>query len=116
MNACKKFMLTTRESVEPLTWHNTEPVQVRDDVAFLRFIDRLKRQPGRNIHLAGGATLAQHAIRLGVVDEYRFNVHPVVSLGHSWFDAVQDQRALELVASETYTDGVVALTYRPRSS
>jgi dihydrofolate reductase len=41
-------------------------------------IARLKRQDGKDILAYGGASFAQSLSRLGLVDEYRLFVHPVV--------------------------------------
>jgi dihydrofolate reductase len=79
-------------------------------------VAELKAGPGRDVHLAGGAQLAQTAARLGLIDEYTLNVHPVVSAGKTWFDRIGEQRELELVDATTYAGGVVTLRYRPKAS
>lgn len=72
----------------------------------------LKSQPGGDIHLAGGAHLAQDFARLGLIDEYRFYVFPLVSAGARWFDKLGTTDAMELVGSDEYKNGVVLLHYR----
>jgi dihydrofolate reductase len=79
----------------------------------VEFISTLKEQPGKDIHLCGGAALAQTLVRLGLVDEYRFFVHSTVSPGQTWFDKLDEARRLELVSATTYDNGVVGLSYRP---
>jgi dihydrofolate reductase len=41
-------------------------------------IARLKQQPGRDLLAHGGAGFARSLVQLGLVDEYRLLVHPVV--------------------------------------
>jgi hypothetical protein len=42
-----------------LEWHNAELVTVRSDDEIVRFVNELKSQSGGDLHLAGGARLAQ---------------------------------------------------------
>jgi dihydrofolate reductase len=74
MNRYKKYVFT--RGGEALDWSNAELVPVRDEGALLAFVEELKAQPGRDIHVSGGAQLARTLIRLGVVDRYRLFVHP----------------------------------------
>jgi dihydrofolate reductase len=49
-----------------------------------------------------------------LLDELRLMVHPVVvGGGKRLFEEGGEQKALELVDSETFKTGVVYLTYRP---
>lgn len=41
-------------------------------------VKRLKQQPGKDLALFGSATLASTLMRLGLIDEYRLLVSPVV--------------------------------------
>lgn len=114
MNAYKKLVFT-RGSRAALSWNNAELVVAPRDEDLVGFVAELKAQPGREIHLAGGARLAQSFARLGLVDEYLLHVHPVVSSGATLFEAVEGKRALELLGTTTYVGGVVSLRYRPRA-
>lgn len=74
---------------------------------------KLKAEPGRPI-LVGGVTLASQLVELDLVDEYRFVVHPVVvGAGRRLFDGVdlQEQLKLQLVESQRFKSGQVALRY-----
>ena len=114
MNAYKKYVFSgTHRTLE---WSNCEPVVARSDDEFTKFVADLQAQPGKNIHLAGGAQLAQTFVRLGLVDEYRFYVHPVTSPGATVFDQLEGRHDLELVSATPYADGVVGLYYKPKPS
>ena len=112
MNAYKKFVFSRGGATEPLAWNNAELVVAPGDEDLVRFVAELKARPGRDIHLAGGAQLAQSFVRLGLVDEYHLHVHPVVSVGATLFDAVDGRRAVELLGTTQYEGGVVAYRYK----
>ncbi len=76
-------------------------------------IARLQAEPGEGDIAIGGATLAAEAAALGVIDEYRAVVHPVLVGGGIPFFAQRERRVdLELVETRTFSSGVVYLRYR----
>jgi dihydrofolate reductase len=80
-------------------------------------IDALKHVPGRAIGVTGSATLVESLLRDGLLDELRLLVHPiVVGRGRRLFAGAGAQRPLELVESNTFTNGVLDLTYVPASA
>lgn len=75
-------------------------------------IRALKEEPGKEIAV-GGADLAATFIRLGLVDEYRLFVNPVViGAGTPFFPELDRRIGLELVETRTFDSGVVYLRYR----
>ncbi|MBG0831384.1 dihydrofolate reductase [Planomonospora sp. ID67723] len=83
---------------------------VRDVVA--EEILELKAQPGGDLAL-GGAELAATFMRLGLIDEYRLYVHPVViGRGKPLFQPSDARRGLRLVETRTFGNGVVLLRYQ----
>src|SRR4051812_37549466 len=61
----------------------------------------------------GGAGLAAEAIRLGLVDDYRLFVYPVVlGAGTPFFPPLEERIPLELVETRTFGSQVVHLRYR----
>jgi dihydrofolate reductase len=75
-------------------------------------IARLSEQPGKDIAV-GGAGLAATATRLGLVDEYRLFVSPVVLGGGTpFFPALDERIDLELVEQRTFGSRVVYLRYQ----
>ena len=115
MNSYKKVVFT--ESAAPLTldWNNVEIARTQSDEDIIRVVRQLQAQTGADMILSGGARLAQTFVRLGLVDEYRLFVYPVVSMGMAWFDAVESLPELELLSPTTYSNGVVGLHYRVKA-
>ena len=114
MNSYKKYVFTSATEKTPLEWSNAEQVPVHGDAEVVSFVEGLKAQSGGDIHLAGGARLAQTIVRLGLVDTYHLVVHPVVSAGSSWFDQIEEQRTMTLTSATSYSNGAVGLYYDPQ--
>ena len=82
---------------------------VREDVA--EEVARLKEEPGGDLAV-GGAGLASALIKLGLVDEYRLFVSPVVLGGGTpYFPALGERIDLELAETRTFGARVVYLRY-----
>ncbi|MDT0317243.1 dihydrofolate reductase family protein [Streptomyces millisiae] len=76
-------------------------------------IARLRAEPGEGDIAIGGATLAAEAARLGLIDEYRIRVYPVLVGGGIPFFPHHERRVdLELVETRTFNSKVVYLRYR----
>lgn len=76
-------------------------------------IERLRAEPGTGNIAIGGATLAAEAAALGLIDEYRVRVHPVLVGGGIPFFPQQGRRVdLELVETHTFSSKIVHLRYR----
>jgi len=74
---------------------------------------RLKQEQGKSI-LLGGVGIPSQLIELGLVDEYRFVVGPIVAgEGRRLLEGVslQERLQLKLVESKTLKSGCVALRY-----
>ena len=74
---------------------------------------RLKQEPGKNI-LVGGVDIPSQLIELGLVDEYRFVVGPIVAgEGRRLLEGVslRERLQLKLVESKIFKSGCVALRY-----
>ena len=79
---------------------------VGDEVA------KLKEQPGKDLAV-GGAGLASTCIKLGLIDEYRLFVRPVVLGGGTpYFPELDDRISLELLETQTFACRVVYVRYR----
>src|SRR5208283_1988358 len=74
---------------------------------------KLKQEPGKDI-LVGGVDVPSQLIELGLVDEYRFVVMPIIAgEGRRLFEGVNlpEKRRLKFVESKTFESGCVALRY-----
>jgi dihydrofolate reductase len=74
---------------------------------------KLKNEPGKPI-MAGGVDIPSQLVELGLVDEYRIVVMPVIAgKGRRLFDGVNlpDKLKLKLVETRTFKSGFVALRY-----
>jgi dihydrofolate reductase len=73
----------------------------------------LKNKPGKDIWLYGGASLITTFINLGLVDEFRLSIHPVVlGEGKPLFIDLKQRLNLKLVNTRTFSSGVVQLSYQ----
>jgi len=74
---------------------------------------KLKQEQGKNI-LTGGVAIPSQLAELGLIDEYRILVHPIVTgEGRRLFDGInlQENLQLKLVESTVFNSGCVALRY-----
>jgi dihydrofolate reductase len=84
----------------------------RGDLA--KEIAELKGEPGKDMLAWGGATFAQSLSRLGLVDEYRLILQPVVlGDGMPLFKDLNEPLRLELVDAQIYPTGATLHIYRP---
>src|SRR5882672_1174545 len=76
-------------------------------------IERLRAEPGEDDIAIGGAPLAAEAAALGLIDEYRARVYPVLLGGGIPFFPQHERRVgLELVETRTLSSRVVYLRHR----
>ncbi len=74
---------------------------------------KLKQEQGKNI-IVGGVDIPSQLVELGLVDEYRFVVHPIIAGGgRRLFEGISlpERLQLKLVDSTTLKAGQVALRY-----
>jgi dihydrofolate reductase len=82
---------------------------VRDGIA--EVVAELKEQPGKDLGV-GGAGLASTLTKLGLIDEYRLFLHPVVlGAGTPYLPALDERINLELIEAQTFAPRVVYLRY-----
>jgi dihydrofolate reductase len=83
---------------------------VKGDIA--EVVNRLKAQPGGDMSV-GGAGLAASFMQLGLIDEYRLYLHPVIlGGGKPMFAPLQEKIAVELAETQQFGSGVILLCYR----
>jgi len=110
MNAMPKYVVST--TLTDATWTNTTILRGTDLAAE---VTRVKdRYPG-DILVAGSATLVHSLTELGLVDEYRLMVHPVVlGTGKRLFASAGPD--LELAETRKGGPDVLLLIYHPAKS
>ncbi|WP_285769062.1 dihydrofolate reductase family protein [Peribacillus sp. SI8-4] len=75
-------------------------------------VNQWKDKPGKDIWLYGGASLITTFINLGLVDEFRLSIHPVIlGEGKPMFMDITKRVNLKLVNARTFSSGVVQLIY-----
>src|SRR5215467_4443284 len=101
--------LVFSQSLDSAEDKNTRIVRtnLRDEIL------KLKQEPGKNI-LVGGVAIPSQLIELGLVDEFRFVVQPIVAgEGRRLLEGIslQERLQLKLVESKIFNSGCVALRY-----
>ena len=78
----------------------------------LEKVTELKNKPGKDIWLYGGASLITTFMNLGLVDEFRLSIHPVIlGEGKPMFIDIKQRVDLKWVNTRTFASGVVQLIY-----
>ena len=107
INAARKYVVSS--TLDRVDW-NSE--LVRGDLATA--VQRLKSEPGKGL-LTGGVTLPFALAELGLIDEYRFMVHPrLAGHGPTLFAGLSKPVDLKLVSRLELGSGAVAMRYEPR--
>ena len=93
-----------------LPWDNCELIVARTDDELTAAVTEFKERPGSDLGLPGGVRTAQRFARLGLIDEYVLQVHPVaIGQGKPLFT---QKTQLQLISVRTYDSGVIRLRYR----
>ncbi|WP_373271263.1 dihydrofolate reductase family protein [Paenibacillus sp. MY03] len=94
------------------TQRSTDDQVIFINDGILEEVAKLKNEPGKDIWLYGGASLITTFIHLGLVDEFRLSVHPVVlGEGKPLFADIKQRLNLKTVHTKTFSSGVVQLIY-----
>ena len=94
---------TTLDKVE---WKTTRIVR---DIEEIR---RMKQQPGKHMHVVGGATLVSSLMNSGLIDELQLLVNPIVlGGGKALLKDVHERHALKLARVKQLKSSKVSLTY-----
>jgi dihydrofolate reductase len=104
MNSMPKFVAST--TLDKGEWNATI---IKGDLA--AEVAKLKEQPGQDLLIYGSGDLVDELTRLGLIDEYRLMIHPViVGAGKRIFNG-DTTTTLRLVDTTTTDTGVVVATY-----
>ena len=108
MNTLPKIVFS--RTLERAEWNNTR--LVKGNIA--EEISKLKQQPGKDWLLFGSADLASTLTNLGLIDEYRIMLNPVVlGNGKPLFKGIKEKLNLKLANTKTFRNGNVLLCYQP---
>jgi dihydrofolate reductase len=104
MNSMPKYVVSS--TLAGPSWHNSTVLRSIEDVA------ALKDQYDGDILIAGSARLVQGLTNLGLVDEYRLMVFPLIlGTGKRLFDGTAMTRLKLADVTEIDTDGVSIQRY-----
>ena len=109
MNEVEKIVVS--QTLEKADWLHTQII--RENVA--EFVAHLKQGQGRDIAIFGSARLATSLLPLGLIDELRLIVSPIIlGNGTPLFQGVEGRVDLDLVRTRTFRNGNVLFVYRLR--
>ncbi len=98
------------KTLDSVQWKNT--LLIHGNIA--EEMAKIKQPPGKDLWLIGSPSLAQTFMQLGLIDEYRINVNPVIlGSGKPLFDGLDKALHLKLLETRMFKGGVVALRYEP---
>ncbi len=108
MNGLPKIVFS--RTLERAEWANTRMVkgEMADEMR------RLKAAPGKDLLVLGSASLAGTLTRLGLIDEYRVMVNPVLLGGGSpLFQGIAGKLNLKLLSARSFRSGNLLVAYQP---
>jgi dihydrofolate reductase len=112
LNNVPKYVLSSTLKA-PLDWANSQ--LYKGELA--KVVAELKGMPGKNILMPGSPRLVRSLLAEGLLDELALMVSPVVvGPGMRLYEDLTGRIDLDLVDSRTFSNGVVYLSYRPRSA
>jgi len=97
------------KTLENVTWNNSKlfkeiiPEEIKE----------LKQQEEKDIVIFGSGTIVQEMTNLGLIDEYRFLVNPIIlGEGRPMFSNIKKLK-LKLLSTRIFENGNVLLCYKP---
>jgi dihydrofolate reductase len=111
MNTLSKVVFSN--TLETVTWGTWDNVQLAKGDIGLE-VTRLKQQPGKDMAIFGSGSIVTALAQLGLIDEYRLTVAPVVlGRGMPLFAGITAPIKLKLLQAKTFKTGVELLYYAP---
>lgn len=108
MNSLPKIVFS--KTLEKAEWENTK--LVRDNI--VEEVSKLKERSGKDIAIFGSSDLAVTLIDLGLIDEFRIMINPVVlGEGKPILQGIKSKLELKLLKTRTFKSGNVLLYYEP---
>jgi dihydrofolate reductase len=108
MNTVPKLVFS--KTLDKAEWNNSR--LVKEHIA--EEVSKLKQQQGRDLAIFGSSNLAVSLLQMGLIDELRIMVNPVVlGNGKALFKGIDDKVSLKLLKTQTFRSGNVLLYYQP---
>jgi dihydrofolate reductase len=108
MNNLSKVIFS--KTLSEVEWNNSK--LVKGNIA--EEIRKMKEEPGKDMVIFGSGSIVSALTRLGLIDEYRIIVNPVIlGKGNPLFKGLQDKLNLELLKTQKLKSGVVIFYYQP---
>ena len=107
MNSLPKIVVS--KTLDKVVWNNTRLVKANIE----QEVRKLKSQPGKDIAIFGSSDLTVSLSKMGLVDEYRIMINPVVlGDGKPVFKGIKEKLNLKLLKTRTFGNGNVLLYYQ----
>jgi len=108
MNAIPKIVFS--KTLDKAEWSNSR--LIKDNIA--GEVLQLKQQQGRDLAIFGSANLTMSLLQMGLIDELRLMVNPVVlGKGKPLFTGLHEKLNLKLIKTRVFRSGNVLLYYQP---
>lgn len=111
MNNLSKVVFS--RTLSAVSWNNS--ILAKGNIA--EEIRRMKGEPGKDMVIFGSGSIVSTLTRLGLIDEYRIIVNPVIlGNGNPLFKDLKDKLSLRLIKTKALNSGVVIFYYMPVKS
>jgi dihydrofolate reductase len=105
-HANKTPHIVLSKTLDKVEWKTTRIVRDAEEIR------KMKHQPGRDMLVLGGATLVSSFVNLGLIDELRLMVNPLLlGAGKALFKDVKERHVLKRIGAKPLQSGKVGLTY-----
>jgi dihydrofolate reductase len=108
INAMQKYVFSS--TLVSADWNKS--TVVRGDVA--AEVTKLKQQGGRDLLILGHGLLAETLLKHHLLDVLDISIHPLLAGHGKPFFREGETATLRLVATKTFSKGIVKLTYEPQ--
>jgi dihydrofolate reductase len=107
MNALPKVVFS--RTLQKVDWNDSKLVRgdLTDEVR------KLKQSQGGNMVILGSASIASPLLEVGLIDEYRVILNPILlGSGKPLFAGIEKRISLKLLSTKGFASGVVLLNYQ----
>ncbi|MGB7952985.1 MAG: dihydrofolate reductase family protein, partial [Candidatus Nitrosopolaris sp.] len=102
MNNLPKIVFS--KTLQEAKWNNSK--LVKENIAVE--ISKMRQQPGKDVVIFGSGSIVSTFMQLGLIDEYRIIVNPVVlGNGKPLFKGINDTQNLKVLKTRMFGSGVV---------